>query len=266
MADAFFVAADEPGRYEPTDHVRGPWSADAMHGGPPSALLAHAMQAVAGLPAPGLMTRFVAEILRPVAVTPVQVRARGVRGGRRVALVEAALWPAGSDDPAMLARAWVLRTAAVSVPDTPVEPAPDRSGDPVVIPPHWGRGYLDSVEWRSVSGSFEEPGPATMWTRPLIPLLAGLDLTGMQRVLVVADSGSGISAVASPRDLIFVNTDLSVNLRRPPAGERVWLRSETTLDRAGIGLAATVLGDEDGAIGVAAQSLFVDTAARPRKA
>lgn len=264
MANAYFVAGAEPGRYEPTDHVRGPWSPDAMHGGPPSALLAHVMSAVEGLPAPGMMTRFTAEILRPVQVAPVRARARCVRGGRRVALVEAALWSDASDEPAMLARAWLLRTADVPVPETPVEAAPDRPGDPAVIPPHWGRGYLDSVEWRAVSGSFEQPGPSTMWTRPRTPLLEGHELAGMERVLVVADSGSGISAVASPRELIFVNTDLTVHLRRPPRGGNVWLRSETTLDGAGIGLASTVLGDEQGAIGVAAQSLFVGPAPSSR--
>ena len=58
---------------------------------------------------------------------------------------------------------------------------------------------------------------------------------------------------------LFVNTDLTVHLHREPAGEWVLLDSRTVADPAGAGLATSALYDERGAIGVAAQTLFVDT-------
>lgn len=257
-----------------------------MHAGPPSALLAHVMrrplaeavevqrrkepqepsaEAVeaqrrdgprATVPQPALLARFSVEILRPVPVVDVRVEVRVVRPGARVALVEGVLNSAEEDRPLMLARAWILRTGAVPVPHTQTD-APPTAGAPRDLPPWWGRGYLDSVEWGWVEGSFEEPGPATVWTRSVVELVAGQPLRPEERVLLVADSGSGISAVASPRDLLFVNTDLTVHLHRAPVGERVWLRSQTVLDPAGVGVTATTLGDEHGSIGQCAQSLYV---------
>lgn len=121
----------------------------------------------------------------------------------------------------------------------------------------WGGGYLRSIEWGWAEGAFEEPGPATAWSRCRYPLVEGVALLPVERVLLVADSGSGLSAVVPPGDLIFVNTDLTVHLTRPPGRELVWMRSQSFLDPDGVGLATTVLGDTEGQIGVAAQSLFV---------
>lgn len=76
-------------------------------------------------------------------------------------------------------------------------------------------------------------------------------------MLLVADSGSGLSAVASPRELLFVNTELTVHLTRMPVGDRVWMRSESFLGATGTGLASTILGDDQGGVGTAQQSLFL---------
>ena len=47
----------------------------------------------------------------------------------------------------------------------------------------------------------------------------------MCRTLLVADSGSGVSAVLDPRKYLFVNVDLTVVLTRDPAGDWVHLDS-----------------------------------------
>jgi hypothetical protein len=60
---------------------------------------------------------------------------------------------------------------------------------------------------------------------------------------------------------LFVNTDLTIHLLREPAGEWVALQARTDLGPDGAGQATSVLYDERGRIGTAAQSLFVD--ARP---
>jgi hypothetical protein len=74
-------------------------------------------------------------------------------------------------------------------------------------------------------------------------------------VLVAADSGNGVSAALDWRRYLFINTDLSVHLLRPPVGDWVCLEAVTHVD--GLGLSDTALWDERGRIGRAAQTLLV---------
>ena len=118
-------------------------------------------------------------------------------------------------------------------------------------------GYHTAVEYRFVRGGFVEPGPAVVWMRSRVPVVAGEQLTPLQRVLVVADSGNGVSATLDWRRFLFINVDLTVHLHRLPAGEWVCLDAVTTPEADGIGLADTVLSDEGGRIGRALQTLLV---------
>jgi len=255
VAAAFFIPSGE-GRFDPTGNLPGPWHPGMMHGGPPSALMAHAiLDHAEGVPAGALMTRIAVEFLKPVPVETVEVRCETVRPGRRVALVEATM-TAGETE-VMKVRAWLSRTEPTEVPGTPVEQAPPEVPLESIAPDGWSNGYLQAVEWGWVEGRFEEPGPATVWARPRFPLVQGRETRPMELVLLLVDSGSGISAVASPTELIFVNVDLTVHSVRQLAGETMWMRAETLLDGEGIGLTTTTFGDGQGQTGVAAQSLFV---------
>src|SRR3954447_24593268 len=77
-------------RFHPTALTRGPWDPRHQHAGPPSALLAHVIEAQAGI-ADGQVARIAVDILRPVPLEPLTAMARVVRGGRRVELLEAVL-------------------------------------------------------------------------------------------------------------------------------------------------------------------------------
>lgn len=270
MAESFYVLlAETPdvaaadwtyrGQFRATAHASGPWHPSLQHAGPPSALLGRAIARLPGMPDPGYLARFCADILGPIPVGEVEVRARVRRPGGRICLAEAELIPAGQPRAAMRATAWWLRTltAPLDLPPTPGQ-APPAAGQPRELPAGWSSGYLESVEWRWVEGQFEQPGPATVWTRVLVPLVDGEELTPADRVLAVADSGSGISAVGNPQELVFVNTDLTVHLSRPPAGSEVWMRAVSVLDARGCGLATSVIGDESGSFGTGAQTLFVE--------
>lgn len=260
------VSGDEfVGTYEATEHCVGPWDERLQHAGPPSALLARAVRMLPGLPPDSLPTRITAEIFRPVPVGRVQVRASIRRPGSRVAWCEATLSAADAPDvPLMRMAAWVMRrTDPIDLP-----PQPDRRpvstvgrGTEHAIPPGWVRGYVDAVQWRWVRGSFSEPGRGTAWTWLRVTLVDDEPPDGLLRVLAVADSGSGVSSLANPADLVFLNTDLSVHLYREPVGEYMSMSAESFLDPRGTGMATTVLGDERGPVGVASQALFV--AAKP---
>ena len=75
------------------------------------------------------------------------------------------------------------------------------------------------MEVRFVRGGFVEPGPATAWLRMRHPLVAGEEPSPLQRTLIAADVGNGISAALDFRRFVFVNVDLTVHLERMPAGE-----------------------------------------------
>jgi hypothetical protein len=114
------------------------------------------------------------------------------------------------------------------------------------------------MEWRFVEGSFLQSGPATVWLRMRHPLLPGEQPSPLQRVLIAADSGNGVSAVLDWRQWLFINADLTVYLQRPAVGEWVCLQARTTVDGAGSGLAESVIHDRDGPVARGLQTLFVD--------
>jgi hypothetical protein len=108
-----------------------------------------------------------------------------------------------------------------------------------------------------VAGSFLEAGPATVWLRRRHPLLPGETPSPLVRVLAAADSGNGVSAALDYRRWLFINADLTVYLTRPLAGEWVALEAATTM-ADGVGLATSVIHDEQGPVGRGLQALFVD--------
>ncbi len=161
----------------------------------------------------------------------------------------------------MRAQGWRLRTEAVSFerpPGFPEPPPGPEAGEPgEFFQTGYDVGYHTAMEYRFVSGAFMEPGPATVWMRARVPLLPGEELTPLQRVLVAADSGNGVSSALDWRRYLFINVDLSVHLHRMPEGEWVCLDAVTLPEPNGVGMADTALFDERGPIGRAVQTLLV---------
>jgi hypothetical protein len=269
VTETFFVpaagGAGSTQRFEAGHACVGPWSADLMHGGPPAALLVRACEtAAATAGARGLVALTAdVEFLSPVPLGPVEVRTRILRPGRRITLAEATMSAAGRD--VLTARTWLVRPAdaGAETPHRPPEPPPgDPARPPVPLdcPPtarHWTVPYALAIEWRSVSGDAVGPGDAASWTRLRIPLVPGEEPSGLQRAVVVADSGNGISAALDWEQWSFVNIDLDVRLSRPLVGEWVLLDARTRYQPSGTGLASSVLSDEYGVVGAGAQTLVI---------
>jgi hypothetical protein len=240
-----------------TPATAGPWSAHAQHGGPPSALAARALELHE--PDEGQrLARVAVDILRPVPVGKITVRARTVRPGRRVALLEAVLEADGQE--VLQVRGWRMAMPAGQGPSTPAGPPPPpvpAEQPPPAFPGGHTAGYLEAVDWRYVTGGFDTPGPASVWARPRVPLIPGEEPSPMCRALLLADSGSGVSAALSPAQFLFINVDLTLILARDPAGEWLLLDAVTTIEGRGTGLAETSVSDVRGHCGAALQTLLV---------
>lgn len=240
----------------------GPWSPELQHGGPPGALLVRLAEQL-GAEAAGrtdlVAARIAAEFLAPVPVAPLAVSAAVVRLARSAVLIQAQLAAFGR--PCLQARVWLMaenRPAGPAPAETAAAETAAPAEDPTSFPDFGMDGfpYAEHLEWRAVSGRARQPGPATVWARPKVPLLAGEPLSTLQRLVVVADSASGISSLLDWDDWSFANVDLDVHLLRQ--SEDDWVRMQATSDLgSGLGVARSSLSDRAGVVGAGLQTLLV---------
>ncbi|WP_046472444.1 thioesterase family protein [Allosalinactinospora lopnorensis] len=255
MADAFYHPLGE-GRFTSSGHTAGPWSPDNQHLGPPSALLTRELQHCDSA-RDMLLSRITVEVLGPVPIAELRVRAWVERPGKSVEMLTATL----ETEERTVARASAWRIArsdsSSQVAGSAPALAPVDRGVEFVRPEGWSPGYIDAIEWRGLRGALGDPGPATVWARQRIPLVAGERPTPLQRLMTVADSASGVSNRLDPTRWLFINTELTVHIQREPAGEWIGLDANTVIGPEGVGTAVSVLHDEHGQVGNTAQALLV---------
>jgi hypothetical protein len=256
-ATAIFEPVDGD-RYAPTEAALGPWTDRALHGGPPAMLMAREIERVAS-DGTMFLARLTVELLHPIDRTPLEVRSRLVRPGRKVQLVEASLWR----DEAELARATALliRRTNVAVPASSVPPphpfVEGAGGWDLPYPSR--RGYhTEGVEIRTSGRSARDRGPMWAWFRLKLPLVPGEEPTALVRACAAADFPNGISYLVDPGRVTYVNPDLTLSLHRLPIGDWVLVDARTSIEPHGVGLAAGTLYDRDGAFGRSLQSLLLE--------
>lgn len=248
--------------FVPTAYTRGPWDPGHQHAGPPSALLARAIEAEAGI-AGGQVVRLAIDVLRPVPLEPLRVDVRHVRPGRRVEQLEAVLSAAADGTELMRARAWRLRSEGVALPDGLGEPdpppAPPEDCRPGVRPSFWpdDTAYHDALEWRFESGEFERMGPAVCWTRMKVALVPDEPITPLEHLLVMGDAASGVSSTLDWATWTFANVDFDVALERAPEGEWMAMDAVTRPGDAGAGTCSAVFSDPRGRVGSSTQALLI---------
>lgn len=283
MSESVFIERD--GLYVPTEHARGPWDPDALHGGAPAALMASAFEHMQ----PGeelQVARLWFEFLRPVPMAPLRLQASVTRPGRRVQALQAELSAGGTP----VCRAHALRIAAAprELPHISLAQA-QAQADPPLAPPEDGQHVhfaLDdpdrksfaatAMEMRFLEGaplarpadeSRGEPGGQTLtyrltgaakvWMRLRHPLLPDRPLTPLARLAATADFPNGVAAALPFDEYLFINADLAVTLNRRPRGEWIGLDARTLLHPDGVGWAESALHDEHGPVGRAQQALVV---------
>ena len=237
----------------------GPWDERMMHGGPPAALLAHAIERVQ----PGddlVVTRLTVDFFGGVPLGEVSVQASLAKSGRRFQIVDATLDAGGPR--ACLARAVRLRRAdlpaAAAAPDVSPLPPPDAGETlaPFVVSDRAGF-YPDATEIRQVGGRLGS-GHAAAWIRLRGELLPDVPASQLVRATAAADFANGLSWTLPIDEWLYINTELTIHLHREPQGTWIGLEARTAIGPSGIGLSSGVLHDLGGPFGTCAQSLFVE--------
>jgi hypothetical protein len=245
----------------PTELSRGPWSPDAQHGGAPSALLAGMLEdfdpGTAMFPA-----RYTLELMRPVPLTPLRIERRTIRPGKKVQLLQGSLF--AGDMEVVRATLLRLREQPVEFDREPVtgnfEPMPPPGpAQPLrLMTSELGIGFWHAVDVSRVGESMATPGPADMWIRLAVPIVAGQENSPFQRVAAAGDFGNGVAAAFDRAHYSCINPDLTITLHRLPNTEWVGLDSATYPEQTGFGVAESVLQDERGRIGRAIQTVLVE--------
>jgi hypothetical protein len=255
LPESLYVAEGDL-RFAPTELTRGPWSVDAQHGGAPASLLGGLIEDYE--PSGTRVARLTVELLRPVPLTPLDVRIETVRQGRKVQIVQASLF--SEDTEVVRATGLRIRSAPLEVAD----PAPERV-PALGKPPESTRLTEDVLFIRAFDVRRERDwhteglGPQVVWFRLRVPVVAGVAARPLQRLAAAADFPNGISSVV-PWDAgwVFINPDVTIHVARPPRGEWIGLDARTVPGGDGVGMAEAALFDEHGRVGRSTQSLLFD--------
>lgn len=246
----------------PQPTCAGPWSPDALHGGPVAALVVSVAEEL--LPGDELITsRMTLELVRPVPMQPLTTAVRVIKSGRRVNLVDVEILANGKH--AALARIQRTRFQAVQLP--PLEGTgaelcpPDKLPEDYAPPDPWHR-HPDFRRSAFVGGACEmrtsRPegifgrDPIDAWLNVFADLTPGQPLSASAAVCAAADCGNALGAPEAPGTATrFINADLTVHLVRVPHDHWVHMHPTTVWMDHGIGHTRCALSDRQGMLGTA---------------
>ena len=277
MTSPFYELRD--GLYHPSASTVGPWDPKLCHGGPPASLLGTLLDRE-GARDGTRIAHFSLDFLGPVPLSPLSISTKTMRPGKKIELSEAEAWYSEPRNSApgvsgrspehgtetggrrvLRASAWRVLEEPGRNPDVnltaPVPPRPKDSASSFFPDVH-DFGYAHALDWRFADGGFEKLGPSTVWARLLTQVIAGEEVSPLARVLAMVDSANGVSAELPVRDYLFVPVNLTVSLWRTPIGEWFAMRAKTFLANGGGGLTRAWIFDEEGPIGEAVQTLYVE--------
>ena len=220
--DAAYVELGE-GAFRASELTRGPWNPDHQHAGPPSALIARAIER-AGVDA-GLthLARLTVNLLRPAPIGQCRLDVAADYVGRNAGHFSGRLTAEGKE----IARftALMQREDDVPLPEGAVWRSPTTPKPPDQCPvvtmtfADATLGYGHLVENRIAAGRFFN-GPCAAWFRMNHPLVEGELPSPYQRVAVAAELGQRDQRRIGLRDVYFSQLR-SDDQPLPPAGGRM---------------------------------------------
>lgn len=256
MADSFFTTLDGDW-FQPTDPCRGPWDPNACHAGPPAGLLARASEQL--LPHQQLV-RLTIDLTRPIPHAGFRIHGEITRAGRSVSTT--ALTLIDGDGKVIVTASAMHVAPGDPAPIPTIPPATPKLDDalpgrfPIEQIEHGRPAFSTGVEVRYPPGHAPDIGPTQVWLRAL-PLLPDEQPSPFQRICPLADCGNAFSRNADPAQVVFMNTDLTIVLHRPPVGEWLGMDSESHWQTNQIGMSDALLFDDLGPVGRAVQALIL---------
>jgi acyl-CoA thioesterase len=240
----------------------GPWDPAMQHGAAPAALAAWAAEQVPSA-RPMQVSRLTLDLLRPVPLTPLTLRTRVIREGRRIQIVQIDMLADGVE---------VLRSSVLKIrigETMPTDSQLSRS-DPERLPQlrdsEFPSPFIEGVEMR-VPALPRGRNSRALWYRLKRAIIAGERTSPLMRAAATADFCNGTAAPLDPDAWTFVNADLSVHLSRPPESDWILLEAQASIGPNGRGFASGRMTDTRGPFAFATQSLVVeqrDTYAKER--
>ena len=247
----FFVTDGKD--YVPTGLARGPWG-PSISGNYVGGLLGRTVEQQVD-DADLQPARLTVDLLRPVALQPLQMQSSVVRDGRRLRLVDAVM----TQDDVIVARASALFlrgsehttvdtvwTSPVTMPAVPADPVMLAGDVPMVFhsfgrDPVAGSPGVGVKEWRHLGQKFA-------WMRETKLLVDDEPLSPFTRAVMAGDVTSSLTHWGT-EGLQFINADYTVTLSRLPEGVYIGLASVTHYSHAGVATGVATLFDEKGPIG-----------------
>lgn len=270
MSDALFLR-ETGDRYLPTPLAGGPWNPQHLHGGPPTGLLAHVLEA--GVDTDALrLARLTVDLLRPVPHARLQVVVETVRAGRRMRILSGSLL--ADDVEVCRASALFLERRELEVPDYgrfPAEQLPPWDGLPVSTLAELAgfagkreglQGLHTTAEACLIDGA-RGRGQGRVWMRLPVPVVAGEPASSTVQAATLADFGNGVAQLRVTEDTGAINTDVTLYLHRIPIGEWLGLDARSRMEPNGTGLVETTLYDEAGPVGRVTQAILAMPVYKP---
>lgn len=243
--DAFFIRDGAGFLANPVS--RGPWNPQSLHGRVIIGLLAFAIEERHG-DAAYTPARLTVDMYRLPDFSPLTVETRAVRDGYRIKVIEAELFSGGASVGRAVAqllrrteeppgRVWTRPDWDAPAPDQLTAPAAD-----LALGGMWAM--------RAVEGRMGAVGPRRTWMSEVRELVAGAPLTPWMRAALACDFASPF-ANAGEAGLAYINTDVTLYLSRPPAGEWIGFEVADHQSSQGVAIGECWLYDTLGPIGSA---------------
>ncbi|MDW3217037.1 MAG: thioesterase family protein [Acidimicrobiales bacterium] len=262
--DDFLVAVDGD-TIIPTELCGGPWSPDAQHGSAAAATLAWAIEQVE-LPVPMRPARFTVDLLSPVPLTPLRWETRIVKAGKRIAVVDAALYD--GDRVATRASALLMRSeATIDLPadaNQPAEPSqpprePLPEDDFAIDRAGWEPpGFAFAMDYQRTAGGIGSGAPASIWMRLRTRVVQGEDATPFQWLAAAADMGSQLGGFLPYGEYRTINADITAHVTRLPRSPWIGMDGVHRVAPDAIGQTTATMFDEDGFLATMQSSVHID--------
>lgn len=197
-----------------------------------------------------LPARLTVDLPRPTAFEPIDLRARVLRNGRRLRLVEVVMLQGGevvAQATGLFLRRGEQPAGTVWSPDIEMPPIPAHlqpSDNSLFVRTYgWGMAIQNPEPNRSGEG-----GEKFTWLRLTQPLIQDEPLTPFTRAAMAADVTASLVNWSSD-GLQFINADYTVTLSRLPEGPMIGLAAQGHCSHDGIATGSATIFDQQGKIG-----------------